>query len=98
MVKYKETGNYYATAKKTSVPSTFTEETCKSLIGQKIPGSIQRVPCEPYEFAVPDSGEILELDHRWVYMKEGETIDEVVNEEELAESQEEEEVAKSQEA
>ena len=77
--------------------STFTEETCKGLIGQKIPGSIQRIPSDPYEFTVPSTGEILVLDHRWVYMKEGETIDEVVREEELVESKEEE-VAESQEA
>jgi len=97
MVKSEETGNYYATAKKASVASTFTEETCKGLIGQKIPGSIQRIPSDPYEFTVPSTGEILVLDHRWVYMKEGETIDEVVREEELVESKEEE-VAESQEA
>ena len=87
MVKSKETGNYYATAKKASVASTFTEGTCKELIGQKIPGSIQRVPCEAYEFAVPGTGEVLVLEHRWIYMKEGETIDEVVQEEEVVESQ-----------
>jgi hypothetical protein len=80
-----ETGNYYATAKKASLASTFTEETCKELVGQKIPGSIQRVPCEPYEFTVAATGEVLFLDHRWVYQKEGETIEEI--EEELAETQ-----------
>jgi len=34
LVKSKETGLYYATAKKANIPSTFDEETCKSLIGQ----------------------------------------------------------------
>ena len=87
MVKSKETGNYYATAKKASVGSTFTEETCKELVGQEIPGSIQRMPCEPYEFTNPGTGEVLLLDHRWVYQKEGETIDAVVQEEEVAETQ-----------
>ena len=87
MVKSKETGNYYATAKRATVTSTFTEETCKELIGQEIPGSIQRMPCEPYEFTVAATGEVLFLEHRWVYQKEGETIDAVVQEEELAETQ-----------
>jgi len=49
MVKSQETGNYYATAKTASVTSTFNEEACKGLIGQEIPGSVQRVECEPYE-------------------------------------------------
>ena len=48
LVKSRETGMYYATAKKTSVPSTFDEETCKSLVGQEVEGTIQKVPCEPY--------------------------------------------------
>ena len=85
MVKSKETGSYYATAKKASVASTFTEETCNVIMGQEIPGSIQRIPCEPYEFTVPGTGEVLVLEHRWIYLKEGETIDQVVQEKEASE-------------
>ena len=51
MVKSKKTGMYYGTAKKASIPSTFDEETCKSLIGQELDGTIERIECEPYEFA-----------------------------------------------
>jgi len=47
LVKSKESGLYYATAKKASIPSTFDEETCKSLIGQELEGSVERVECEP---------------------------------------------------
>jgi len=86
MVKSKETGNYYATAKRASVTSTFTEEACEKLIGLEIPGSIQRVPSEPYEFTIPDTGEVIQLEHRWVYLQEGETIDAVVQEEEVQKS------------
>ena len=86
MVKSKETGNYYATAKRASVTSTFTEEACEKLIGLEIPGSIQRVPSEPYEFTIPDTGEVIQLEHRWVYLLEGETIDAVVQEEEVQKS------------
>ena len=87
LVKSKTTGNYYATAKRTSITSTFTEKVCQELIGQQLPGSIQRVACEPYEFTVPDTGEVISLEHRWVYLKEGESIDEVVLEEEMAEAE-----------
>lgn len=78
MVLSKETGRYYATAKKASITSTFDEETCKSLIGTELPGSIQKHKCEPYEFANPETGEIISLDHRWVFVKEGETVEEAV--------------------
>jgi hypothetical protein len=78
LVKSKETGNYYATSKKASISSTFDDATCQTLIGQQIPGSIQKVETEPYEFINKDTGEVLTLTHRWVYLKEGETIEEKV--------------------
>jgi len=83
MVKSTRTGRYYATAKRASVTSTFTEDFCKELVGQTLPGSIQRISCEPYEFIVPETGELVKLDFRWIYLKEGETIDSVVREEEV---------------
>jgi len=76
LVKSKATGNYYATSKKASITSTFNEATCANLIGQQIPGSVQRVECEPYDFTVKVTGEVLTLTHRWVYLKEGETVEE----------------------
>lgn len=87
MVKSKETGNFYATAKRASVTSTFTEEFCQTLIGHQMQGSITRIPSEPYEFTIPDTGEVIQLEHRWVYKPEGETVDEVVREKEMAKSQ-----------
>lgn len=78
MVKSHETGRYYATAKRASISSTFDEPMCQALIGQQIAGSIQKVETEPYEFTVPETGEMLTLNHRWVYLKEGETITEKV--------------------
>jgi hypothetical protein len=83
MIKSNQTGRYYATAKKASVTSTLDDLTCKELIGQKIPGSVQRVECEPYEFVLKDTGEVLVSTHRWIYLKEGETVEEKV----LAESE-----------
>lgn len=74
LVQSKETGMYYATAKKASLPSTFNEKTAESLIGQQLEGSVQKVECEPYEFTNTETGEIMELHHRWVYVKEGETV------------------------
>jgi len=85
LVKSKETGTWYATAKKTSITSTFDDEMCRSLIGTQIPGSVQRVETEPYVFTVKDTGEVLTLSHRWVYAKEGEVMsDQVVAQEKVA--------------
>ena len=78
LVKSKETGMYYATAKKTSITSTFDEETAKSLVGTELEGSVEKVDCEPYEFVDKDSGEIAILHHRWVYLKPGDTVEQAV--------------------
>lgn len=78
LVKSRQTGRYYATAKKTSISCTFDDAMCQSLIGTKIPGSVQRVECEPYEFVARSTGEIVTLTHRWVYLKDGETVEETV--------------------
>lgn len=67
MVQSKETGRYYATAKKTTIASTFDETTCQSLVGEKIPGQIVKEICEPYSYTIQDTGEVVELSHRWVY-------------------------------
>lgn len=63
-------GKLYATARKTSVATTFDEETCKSLIGTEIPGTIEKQECEPYEYTVEKTGEILVLEHRYTFVPE----------------------------
>lgn len=78
LVQSKSTGNFYATVKQTSIPSTFDEATAKGFIGEKLPGSVQRMSCETYEWTNKDTGEVLELSHRWVYVPEGATLEEAV--------------------
>jgi len=68
----KETGQYYATAKKAFVTSTFDEPTCKALIGSEMAGSIQRKEVEPYTYVVKETGEELVLAHRWVFVPKSE--------------------------
>jgi hypothetical protein len=74
LVKSRETQRWYATAKKASITSTFDDAMCQSLIGQEIPGSVQRIETEPYEFTLRDTGEVLTLTHRWQYVNEGEVL------------------------
>ena len=56
------------------IASTFNEATCASLVGKELPGSIQKVSCEPYEYEVPGSGETIELNYRWEYTQEGRQV------------------------
>lgn len=77
MVKSKETGRFYATARKCSVSSTFEEDIAKSFIGTKMPGVIEKTPCDPYDFVV-EGGEVIRLDFRWSYNPSPNTTEEVV--------------------
>ena len=68
MVQSMETGRFYATARKCSVTSTFDEPTAKSLIGKQLPGIIQRVESAPYEYTIPETGEVIMLQHSYEYV------------------------------
>src|ERR1017187_6510470 len=70
MVQSLETGAFYATARKASVTSTFSEETAKGLIGTKMPCIIKRMESEPYDYTVAETGEIIKLAHKYVYQPE----------------------------
>lgn len=70
MVQSQETGRYYATAKTCSIPSTFNETTADALIGKPLPGRIEKVDSEPYEFTIEETGEVITLQHRWEYLPE----------------------------
>jgi len=63
-------GGMYVTARKCSLPTTFDEATCVSLLGHELPGKVERVECEPYEYTIPQTGEIVLLTHRYEYVEE----------------------------
>jgi len=71
MIQSKSSGKFYATSKRTRIASTFDLETAKLLIGEKIPGSIEKVSCEPYEYSIPDSDETVTLDFTYQFVSEG---------------------------
>ena len=70
MVKSQQTQRFYATARKVVIPSTFDENTCKALIGSEMPGKIVKVETEPYEYTIRETGEVIELSHRYEYQPE----------------------------
>ena len=69
-VQSMETGRFYLTAKKCSITSTFTEDTAKGLIGRVMPGSIVKVQTEPYDYTIPETGEVVKLAHTFQYSPE----------------------------
>jgi hypothetical protein len=78
IVKSQATNRCYATMKQANMSTTFDENTCKSLIGEEIPGSIVKVETQPYEYTVPETGEIITLSHRWEYVRDSDKLTEIV--------------------
>lgn len=74
----KTTGKPYLTARKTSIPCTFDEVMAKSLIGQTLPGEIERLEVDEYEFTIPGTKKKIKLHHSYQYSAEPATITEVV--------------------
>ncbi len=74
----KTTGKPYLTARKTSIPCTFDDVMAKTLIGQKLPGEIERVEVDEYDFLVPGTKKKIKLNHSFRYSAEPASIAEVV--------------------
>ena len=60
------------------MPTSFTEAVCQTLIGKTISGSIQKVPCEVYEYT-NQAGDTVSLNFRYQYSpkEEGTVIKQV---------------------
>jgi hypothetical protein len=67
LLQSQNTGKFYAKGKRALLNTTLGEEAAKAMIGTSLPGSIQRVPCEPYEYTVKESGEVVTLYHSYEY-------------------------------
>lgn len=74
----KATGKPYITARKTSIPCTLDEQSAKMLIGQTLPGAIERKECDPYEFLIPGTKKPIKLNHTFQYSPDPVTVEEVV--------------------
>lgn len=74
MVQSQATSNYYATAKRTFIPTTFDEAMCLSILGEKRKGTILKEECDPYEYIVKETGETLILSHKWIYSPEDQVV------------------------
>jgi hypothetical protein len=65
------TGNFYATVKKCSIPSTFEETIAKTMVGQQLDGEVVRIETDPYEYLNKRTGEIMTLQHGYAYRPKG---------------------------
>jgi hypothetical protein len=70
LIQSQTTGQYYASAKKCYIPATFDEVVCRSLKGTMMQGSIKKVECEPYQYTIKETGELITLNHRYEYSPE----------------------------
>lgn len=71
-VKSQQTGKFYVTARKCSIPTTFNEHVCQSMIGQDMPGNIVKVESAPYDYVIPETVEVIQLTHSYEFVPEGE--------------------------
>ena len=78
VVLSKTTGRPYLTARKTSIPVTFDGALAEKMIGQELPGTIERMETDEYEFTIPGTKNKVKLSHRWQYNQQPETVEEVV--------------------
>lgn len=67
---------YYTTAKQASIPLTFNKDVAKTFIGKQLEGSVDKVEYEPYEIVYEESGKVVTLDFRWIFLKPGDTVEE----------------------
>ncbi|OQP44132.1 hypothetical protein A4H97_33720 [Niastella yeongjuensis] len=68
MIQSAQTGRFYASAKRCTVSSVFSEEVARTFIGKQLPGKIERVECTPYDYTVKETGEVLSLTHTYTYV------------------------------
>ncbi|HMH24161.1 MAG TPA: hypothetical protein VK563_20400 [Puia sp.] len=68
LVQSQNTGRFYATAKRCFISSTFSLEIAKGLIGQQLSGTIDRMACEPYQYTLPEGGQVITLSHTYSYV------------------------------
>jgi hypothetical protein len=71
LVQSQNTGKFYATSRKCRIPSTFSVDVAKLMVGQQINGEVVRVETEPYEYINKVTGEMIVLAHSYAYRPNG---------------------------
>lgn len=66
-VQSQNSGRFYATTKRCFMYAAMDEATAKSLVGTQMPGTIERVTCDPYDYTIPETGEVKSLSYTYEY-------------------------------
>jgi hypothetical protein len=61
----------YLTARTAWIPSTFNVPTAVELVGTTLTGEIRKVNCEPYDYTIKETGEVIQLTYSFEYLPEG---------------------------
>jgi hypothetical protein len=73
----KASGRAYISSRRASVPCALSDVQAKALIGQKLPGSIEKVACAPFEVKLP-TGKKLKISETYQFRPEPEKVDTVI--------------------
>ena len=65
LLQSQRTGRFYATTRKCFISSTFDEQVAQMMVGRQLPGIIGKVDCEPYDFTIEQTGEVVQLTFRY---------------------------------
>jgi hypothetical protein len=66
-VQSRETGRLYLTAKTCYISTTFSESVAMDLVGSELPGTVEKIACDPYAYTVKETGEVILLTHKYEY-------------------------------
>jgi hypothetical protein len=65
----KATGRAYISSRRASVPCALSDLQAKALVGQTLPGSIEKVACTPFEVKLP-TGKRLKISETYQFQPE----------------------------
>jgi hypothetical protein len=74
LIQSPTTGNFYLTVNKTRVTTALPVDVCKTLVGQKLPGTVEKIHVEPYESINKETGEVKTLHYINVYTPQEQAV------------------------
>src|SRR5664280_195396 len=77
VLQSKATSRPYVSARKTTIPCALDDVLAKSLIGQTLPGSIEKVACTPFEVKL-SNGKKLKVSEKYQFQPDPEKAETVI--------------------
>lgn len=66
-VQSQNTGRFYATTRRCFMYAAMDESTAKALVGTQMPGTIERVSADPYDYIIPGTSEVRRLSYTYQF-------------------------------